>query len=162
MAVNVGTDSYVTLAEAEDYFDGKLHTSEWDNAGETTKEKALKEACRRINRLTFKGEKYEEDQVLAFPRVFPVFNRVGVIGFNYAEDEDGYPVVPDEVKAAQCEEALALLKYGNSARTKAQEQNVIRVSFGNVSEEYRAGLKLLSKEALELLKPYLAGVIAIK
>lgn len=155
MALYVGTNSYVTLTEANDYFDEKLYADKWHNADEITKEKALKEACRRINRLAFKGQKVEETQLLAFPRIMPVFNRVGVIGFT------GDTGIPEEVKAAQCEEALALLRYGNSARTKAQEQNVVRVSFGEVSEEYRASLKLLSKEALELLKPYLAGVVAI-
>lgn len=156
MALNVGQNTYVTTTEANEYFDGKLYADEWNRADETTKEKALKEACRRINRLAFKGEKVVEAQLLAFPRKMPIFNRIGVIGFT---DDTG---IPEEVKAAQCEEALALLRYGNNARTKAQEQNVIRVSFGEISEEYRTNLKLLSKEALEILKPYLAGVVAIR
>lgn len=156
MALYVGTNSYVTIAEADEYFAGKLYADEWHNTDDTTKEKALKEACRRINRLAFKGEKADEAQLLAFPRKMPMFNRIGVIGF---VTDTG---IPEEVKTAQCEEALALLKYGNSARTKAQEQNVVRVSFGEVSEEYRASLKLLSKEALELLKPYLAGAVSVK
>lgn len=156
MALNVGQNTYVTITEANEYFDGKLYADEWNRADETTKEKALKEACRRINRLAFKGEKVVEAQLLAFPRKMPIFNRIGVIGFT---DDTG---IPEEVKAAQCEEALALLRYGNNARTKAQEQNVIRVSFGEISEEYRTNLKLLSKEALEILKPYLAGVVAIR
>lgn len=97
--------------------------------------------------------------MLAFPRVMPVFNRVGVIGFT---EDTG---VPEAVKHAQCEEALALLKYGNNTRARLQEQGVIRVDFGSVSEEYdrnrsRTGI-LFSREAYELLKPYLAGAVAI-
>ncbi|MCL6611182.1 MAG: hypothetical protein K6T66_06555 [Peptococcaceae bacterium] len=156
MALIVGQNTYVTITEAGEYFDGKLYADEWYNATDITKENALKEACRRINRLAFKGEKADETQLLAFPRKMPTFNRIGVIGFT---TDTG---IPEAVKQAQCEEALSLLKYGNSARTKVQEQNVVRVSFGEVSEEYRASLKLLSKEALELLKPYLAGVVSIK
>lgn len=155
MALYVGTNSFVTLGEAEQYFADKLYADEWHNADDITKEKALKEACRRISRLAFKGEKADEAQLLAFPRKMPMFNRIGVIGFS---TDTG---IPEEVKQAQCEEALALLRYGNSARTKAQEQNVVRVSFGEVSEEYRASLKLLSKEALELLRPYIAGAVVI-
>lgn len=156
MSFIVGQNTYVTLAEADKYFTDKLFADEWHRADEATKEKALKEACRRINRLAFKGAKADETQLLAFPRKMPMFNRVGVIGFT---SDTG---IPEEVKAAQCEEALALLKYGNSARTKAQELNVIRVSFGEVSEEYKASLKLMSKEALELLRPYIAGAVVIK
>lgn len=156
MALQVGIDSYVTLTEANEYFDEKLCADEWRTADDITKERALKEACRRINRLAFKGVKASETQLLEFPRMMPVFNRIGVIGFEDSGE------VPEAVKAAQCEEALALLRYGNSARTKAQEQNVIRVQFGNVTEEYRASLKLLSREALELLKPYLAGAVSIR
>ncbi|MCR4398938.1 MAG: hypothetical protein NUV93_08250 [Firmicutes bacterium] len=156
MALQVGIDSYVTLEEADEYFAGKLFADEWNGADAGTKEKALKEACRRINRLAFQGVKASETQVLEFPRMMPVFGRIGTIGFDTGEE------VPEAVKAAQCEEALALLRYGNSARTKAREQKVIRVQFGNVTEEYRAGLKLLSQEALELLKPYLAGAVSIR
>lgn len=156
MALAIGTNTYVTLAEANTYFADKLHTAEWDSAFGATMEKALKEACRRMNRLVFKGQKLSETQLLAFPRIMPQFNRIGVIGFT---TDSG---VPEAVRAAQCEEALALLRFGNSARARAQEQNVVSVKFGDVTEEYRASLKLLSPEALELLKPYLAGGVSIR
>jgi len=107
MALYVGTNSFVTLTEANEYYDGKLYADEWHGADDITKEKALKEACRRINRLAFKGEKADESQLLAFPRKMPFFNRIGVIGFT---TDTG---IPEAVKQAQCEEALALLRYGN-------------------------------------------------
>jgi hypothetical protein len=156
MAIVVGQNSYITLTEANNYFTDKLYADGWNSATTVTKEIALKEACKRMNRLAFKGEKTDNVQLLAFPRVMPVLNRIGVIGFN---SDTG---IPEAVKSAQCEEALALIVHGNSARTKAQEQNVIRVNFGSVSEEYRAARKLLSGEALELLKPFLAGVVSIR
>ncbi|MBZ4662773.1 MAG: hypothetical protein JG776_455 [Caloramator sp.] len=157
MALTEGIDSFCTLEWAEEYFRGKLYCDEWTGSDQGTKEKALKEATRRINRLSFKGTKAEPGQILQFPRIV-----VGVgqkIGFFGVIEQ---PTIPDEVKAATCEEALALLKYGNSARTKAQEQNVVRVTFGDVSEEYKGYGKLLSKEALELLKPYIAGAVVIR
>ncbi|TCS80374.1 DnaT-like ssDNA-binding protein [Tepidibacillus fermentans] len=163
MALQVGINSYVDLTKAEEYFAGKLFADEWLNADSTMKEKALIEATRRINRLQYKGIKADPDQLLEFPRAYPSFGAPErersfnfTIGYVYED------TINENVKAATCEEALAVLKYGNSARTKAQEQNVVRVSFGDVSEEYRASLKLLSKEALELLKPYLAGAVAIR
>lgn len=161
MALSIGINSYVTIDEADEYFSGKLYTSEWDSSDTGRKEKALREACRRIERLQFKGKKASESQALAFPRLLSIKNRTGgIIGyFTSVMDGNGNPYVPLEVKHAQCEEALALLKYGNSARIKAQEQNVVRVSIGNISEEYKTGLKLFSTEAYEMLKPWLVGAV---
>jgi len=163
MALQVGVNSYVDLTETEEYFAGKLFADEWNNVDGATKEKALIEATKRINRLQFKGVKADPSQFLEFPRAYPSFGapereRSFSFSIGYVYED----TINENVKAATCEEALALLRYGNSARTKAQEQNVVRVSFGDVSEEYKASLKLLSKEALELLKPYLAGAVGIK
>ncbi|WP_461366953.1 DnaT-like ssDNA-binding protein [Candidatus Darwinibacter acetoxidans] len=144
MAVNVGTDSYVTLAEAEDYFDGKLHTSEWDNAGDADKEKALRQATKEIDRQLLKGRKATDTQELAFPR--------------HPDTE-----VPEVVKEACCEEALALLERGNSQRRKLQQEGVQSFALGNMSETYAAGTGkgLLSQEAKELLQPWLLGAVNI-
>lgn len=172
MAIQVGTNSYVTLDEAEQYFSERLYTDEWDNADAATKEKALLMACKRIERLQFRGMKADpENQTLQFPRALPAtgtvlwnserrFNDLQYpFGYNF-----GYIVqekVPEEVKQAQCEEALALLKYGNSSRIKLQEQNVESVDIGSVSEQYTGLDRLLSKEAIELLRPYLVGAVEI-
>lgn len=167
MAIQVGVNSYIDISYADEYFAGRLYTDEWEQADTLTKEKALLMACRRIERLQFKGIKADpENQILQFPRALPsvgmpLYPRERQFNFDYTLAYIMQEEVPEEVKQAQCEEALALLKYGNSARTKAQEQNVVRVSFGEVSEEYRASLKLLSKEALELLRPYIAGAVVI-
>lgn len=156
MTLQEGMNTFCTIEYAEEYFGGKVFAEEWDNATAETKERALKEATRRINRLKFKGLKADSGQVLEFPRQFP---QVSSYTFGYVEQSD----IPDEVKAATCEEALAILKYGNSARTKAQEQNVVSVSFGDASETYAKGSfgKMHSKEAYELLKPYVVGAVAI-
>lgn len=166
MAIQVGINSYVDISYADNYFAGRLFTDEWDKADLITKEKALLMACKRIERLQFKGIKADfENQILQFPRALPVVNvpiyvqeqdfNLGTMRF-IVQDQ-----VPEEVKQAQCEEALALLKYGNNTRTKLQEQNVVQINFGNISEEYKGLGKLFSKEAYELLKPYLAGAVAI-
>lgn len=145
MALQVGIDSYCTLAEANEYMSGKLYTEKWDEANETTREKALKQACRKIDRMAFTGRKETENQPLQFPRV-----------------PGG---IPEAVKAAQCEEALSLLENGNSARAKAQEQGVVSLRIGDLSEEYdrkpRPG-KLHSAEGHELLKPFLLGAVSIR
>ena len=143
--LEVGINSYCDIEFANEYFGGKLYSEKWDEANETTREKALKEACRKIDRLAFTGCKESAEQPLQFPRV-----------------PGG---IPEAVKAAQCEEALALLEYGNSARAKAQEQGVVSLRIGELSEEYdrkaKAG-KLHSSEGYELLKPYLLGAVSIR
>lgn len=156
MAVQEGINTYCTVEYADEYFAGKVYAEEWQAADQQTKERALKEATRRIERLTFRGERAVKGQLLSFPRVVPVM--VGPGAFKLVLEDS----IKDPVKQACCEEALALLRWGNSSRARAQEQNVIRVQFGDVSEEYRASLKLLSKEALELLRPYIAGAVAIR
>ena len=156
MALQEGIDTFCTMEYAEEYSGSKVFADVWNEADATTKEKALKEATRRINRLKFKGLKADSGQVLEFPRQFP---QVSNFAIGYVEQEE----IPEEVKAATCEEALAILKYGNSARTKAQEQNVVSVKMGDTSETYEKGRlgRLFSQEAYELLKPYVVGAVAI-
>ena len=143
--LEVGINSYCDIEFANEYFGGKLYSEKWDEANETTREKALKEACSKVDRLAFTGCKESAEHPLQFPRV-----------------PGG---IPEAVKAAQCEEALALLEYGNSARAKAQEQGVVSLRIGELSEEYdckaKAG-KLHSSEGYELLKPYLLGAVSIR
>ena len=144
--LEVGINSYCDLEYANEYFGGKLYTEKWHEADDATREKALREACRKIDRLAFVGRKVDTEQPLQFPRM-PIGG------------------IPNAVKAAQCEEALALLEYGNSARAKAQEQGVVSLRIGELSEEYdfkaKAG-KLHSSEGYELLKPYLLGAVSIR
>lgn len=156
MALQEGMNTFCTIEYAEEYFGSKVFADVWNEADATTQEKALKEATRRINRLKFKGLKADSGQVLEFPRQFP---QVSECIFGYVKQEN----IPDEVKAATCEEALAILKYGKSARVKAQEQNVVSVKIGDVSETYEKGSlgKIYSYEAYELLKPYIVGAVAI-
>lgn len=158
MPLKIGIDSYVTIEEANEYISGKLFAEEWGQADTNTRGNALKEACRQINRIKYKGQKADPAQILAFPRTMPIFNRLGRIGFAI------YETVPENVKAAQCEIALALLKHGNTSRMKLQEQNVISVKIGDTTETYgskKAG-KLISEEAYELLKEYIAGAVVIR
>lgn len=51
------TTYYGTLAEAQDYFDNRLHEFAWSNAPATDRPKALIHATRIIDTLNFKGHK---------------------------------------------------------------------------------------------------------
>jgi len=136
--------SYCTIEEANEYFAGRLHAESWGQSDESTKEKALKQATRAIDRQLLKGRKMNPEQELAFPR--------------HPDTE-----VPEAVKEACCEEALALLERGNSQRRTLQQEGVQSFTLGNMSESYAAGAGkgLLSQEAKELLRPWLIGSVNI-
>ena len=136
--------SYCTIEGADEYFAGRLHAEAWTGADAETKEKALKQATRQIDRQPLRGRKSDREQALAFPR--------------YPDTE-----IPKEVQEACCEEALAILESGNSQRRKLQQEGVQSFSLGNMSETYVAGAGkgLLSQEAKELLRPWLIGAVMI-
>ena len=136
--------SYCTIEYADEYFKKRLHAESWGQADNETKEKALWQATRSIDRMPLRGRKTDLHQPLAFPR--------------YPDTE-----IPDAVKEACCEEALALLERGNSQRRTLQQEGVQSFTLGNMSESYAAGAGkgLLSQEAKELLRPWLLGSVFI-
>ena len=136
--------SYVSLAEANEYFSDRLHADAWADVSDANKEKALAMATKVIDRQLLKGRKTDPTQLLAFPR--------------YPDTE-----VPQAVKDACCEEALALLERGNSERRKLQQEGVQSFTLGNMSETYTpgSGKGLLSQEAKELLRLWLLGAVNV-
>jgi len=138
------SESYCTIEYADEYFKNRLHAESWGQADESTKEKALKQATRAIDRQLLRGRKTNPEQELAFPR--------------HPDTE-----IPKEVQEACCEEALAILESGNSQRRKLQQEGVQSFSLGNMSETFAAGAGkgLLSQEAKELLRPWLIGAVMI-
>ena len=142
--ITVGENSYIDIDGADEYFAVRLHAESWSGADSETKEKALKQATKTIDRQPLRGRKTNPEQELAFPR--------------HPDTE-----IPAAVKEACCEEALALLERGNSQRRKLQQEGVQSFTLGNMSESYAAGAGkgLLSQEAKELLRPWLLGAVNI-
>ena len=136
--------SYCTIEEANAYFSGRLHAESWFEADDETKENAILQATKAIDRQLLRGRKTNPEQELAFPR--------------HPDTE-----IPAAVKEACCEEALALLERGNSQRRKLQQEGVQSFSLGNMSETYvvGAGKGLLNQKAKELLRPWLLGGVFI-
>ena len=136
--------AYVDLEEANEYFSNRLHVDAWAEASDADKEKAFAMATKAIDRQRLNGRKTNPSQPLAFPR--------------YPDTE-----IPQHVKEACCEEALAILERGNSQRKKLQQEGVQSFTLGNMSETYVAGAGkgLLSQEAKELLRPWLIGAVMI-
>ena len=156
MAAEAGVNSYVSREEASAYFQHRLDADAWAEAGEEKQDAALVTATRRIDSLRLRGQKADPRQVLAFPRRYSS-------AFGWYVEQD----VPEAVKAATCEEALALLSEtaGDRERRKLLELGIVSRAVGDASEAYRQDARppsdLLSPEARRLLAPYLAGAVSI-
>ena len=95
----VGTNSYVTLNEANEYIDTHYGDTNdlacyWRVLGDTSQERWLLKSIQQLENVVLTGIKEKQDQPLAFPRVrcYKEFT------------------VPQEVKDAQVENALGLFK----------------------------------------------------
>lgn len=157
MALTVGTNTYISRDDADDYFALRLAADAWHQAPDTEKEAALASATRAIDRLNLIGSKYADSQDLQFPRKYH--------DDSADEDDSGNPVVPQLVIDATCEEALALLADTDEMADLRQRRKALGlVSFteGGLSETYadpdtgavRTGL--LSDEANELMAGYIS------
>ncbi len=66
----VDSTSYVTVADADDYFTSRLGSTEWDTASAGDKQNSLMMATRDIDKNRFLGSKWRFDQSLKWPRIF--------------------------------------------------------------------------------------------
>lgn len=106
---------------------------------------ALCLATRRIDDLGLSGRKAVSTQTNEFPRIY-----VKPDGVEYEQ-----AVVPEEVKQACCEEALAILKYGNTIRYKLKSEGVKSYNDGKFSESLSEEIpQLLSADARRIMKKY--------
>ena len=147
-----GIDSYVTLAEADDYVANFYAQISWSELSETQKEQRLVLACERLEALPFTGRKRLRGQNLLFPR--------------WPSD-----TVPQAIKAAQIEIAVLDLRNDASAvvadaakRAALQQQGVTAYTIGHLSESYGSGTGEFAEfpfmadgKVQSLLRPFLRG-----
>ena len=69
-------NSYVTLTEANDYFDTSPDSSTWTNKTDDQKKRSLISATRWIDTFVYQGDRCDEDQALKFPRTNYKVDRV--------------------------------------------------------------------------------------
>jgi hypothetical protein len=74
MALVKGTNSYVTVEEADAYFADRLDAAAWTAADATQKAQALVTATAYLDELRWTGTAVSESQSLAFPRVTEYFD----------------------------------------------------------------------------------------
>jgi len=97
-------NTYVSLTEANAYFEARVSASAWTNATDDEKKVALVHACRILDSyVAWIGYPSSTDQALEWPRAFVSYEKSG---FEYFVDSDE---IPARVKDAQCELALIML-----------------------------------------------------
>ncbi len=140
---------YLTVNEAQEYFDDRLNSEAWDEATEVDKYRALVTATRAINNLRFVGQKATVNQENEFPRL-------------------GQTVVPKSIKEATCELALQLLD-GVDPNLEIDGLSTQNDSYANVRSardssfampHIRNGIP--SSEAWAKLLPYLPDPLNIR
>lgn len=169
MSLTVGTDSYVTVDEADAYVSTYYVSTDaqrvaWEALTDTDKEIYLRNALISIEQLPFLGEKYLwSDQNLAFPRIYPNL---------YIEHDLNLitaPTVPNDIKNSQILEALELASPTQDTKdAEVYGGNVKSYSVGHLSETLitgsRAGLRAIikSSKAQLLLKKYVGGGYSVR
>jgi len=137
MALIVGTDTYVTVAELEAYAAKREIT-----IVATNKEVILTKALDYIETRNFKGYKTDADQALQFPRVIT----------GYDSDE-----VPDGIETSQIIAAL-LVDGGNDLQptiekaVKSEKIDVIEIEYQDYASESTTYTQLN-----DTLRPFVQG-----
>lgn len=146
--------SYLDAASADTLAASRPTNAAWAAASSVEKLAALEEATRRIDSMVLRGNKYDSDQALEFPRIID-----GVV----VGDEDQAAVVPDLVKRACLEEAIAILAAGSGSLKDLQEQGVSSMSIGGkLSYTFIAGAGnsgLQSAAAKRYMRKYIGAEV---
>jgi len=123
MALVLNTNSYVTIADADTYFETRIDAAEWDSSNDETKEQALVTATQLIDERHWIGAAVSSSQALAWPRKDAIYYdpRMGQ-QITIANDE-----VPSQVKIAVYEQALHLVQNEDLIAQKVQTFESISV-----------------------------------
>jgi hypothetical protein len=102
------SNSYATLATAETYMESRLNADLWDAATDDSKNRALVEATREIDVLTYDGKRATDTQALSWPRYWAVDPD------DPNGDYYGVTTLPTRVVTATCELAFQFIKAGTT------------------------------------------------
>lgn len=99
-----GANTYVSLAQAETYMEGRLASTAWDAATDDSKNRALVTAVKTMDaRLRYVGTIVDDQQAMQWPRE----------GIYYEGHEWPDNTIPAQVKDAQVEFAVNLITNGD-------------------------------------------------
>jgi hypothetical protein len=151
MALVLNTNSYVTIADADTYFETRIDSADWVTSSDQIKEQALVTATQLIDDNAWIGSAVSSSQALAWPRKNAIYNdtRLG-LQVSIAEDE-----VPSRVKIAVYEQALHLIS--NEDVLMGQSQTFESISVGSISLSDSNGdttrIPMKASTALKSIRP---------
>ena len=127
MTLTVNTNSYVSVADADTYFETRIDSANWTAASTTLKESALVTATFLVDDHAWIGSAVSSSQALAWPRKNAIYNddRLG-LQVTIADSE-----IPSRVKTAVYEQALHLID--NEDVLMGQTQTFESISVGSIS-----------------------------
>ena len=118
---------YVTLAEANTYFETVPDSSTWTNKTDDQKNRALIAATRWIDSFVYYGDRCDDGQALKFPR-----NNYQVDGVELACSK-----IPNIIKYAQYELARALANDTDAITgTTGKEGNISEAKLGDLAVKF--------------------------
>ncbi len=120
-------NSYVTLAEADAYFETVPSSTQWDNKQDDNKKRALISATRWIDTLNFYGDRCDSSQALSWPRNNYHVDRV----------ELTCSAIPADIKYAAFELARALANDTDSITGNTGDKGLYEeVELGDLKVKY--------------------------
>ena len=120
-------NSYVTLAEANSYFETVPDSTTWDNKTVDQKNRSLIAATRWIDSFVYYGDRCDDGQALKFPR-----NNYQVDGV-----ELSCTLIPQNIKYAQYELARALANDTDAITgTTGNQGNIAEAKLGDLEVKY--------------------------
>jgi hypothetical protein len=103
MALVKGTNSYVTVIEADAYFASRIDAAAYDIAPEEDKIRALVTATLMLDNYEYTGRAIDPAQLLAFPRIGSYFDTTLGMSVQFTSE------IPIRITKATCELAYHLL-----------------------------------------------------
>jgi hypothetical protein len=122
----VGTNTYVTNAEADTYLEDSITGGPWAFLDEETQDRSLISAFRILAKQPWAGSKTDPDQLADFPRT----------GIECNGETVDSALVPEDIKSAQIELALLLGQDPTLANSSNTGSNTKRLQAGSASVEY--------------------------
>ena len=124
---DANANSYVTLTEANTYFETVPDSSTWTNKTDDQKNRALISATRWIDSFVYYGDRCDDGQALKFPR-----NNYQVDGVELA-----CSTIPLNIKYAQYELARALANDSEAmVGNTGTDGNIEEVKLGDIQVKY--------------------------
>jgi len=124
---DANANSYVTLTEANSYFETVPDSSTWTNKTDDQKNRSLISATRWIDSFVYYGDRCDDGQALKFPR-----NNYQVDGVELA-----CTLIPQNIKYAQYELARALANDTNAITgTTGKEGNISEAKLGDLAVKF--------------------------